>query len=112
MPGRSPLQGDTAHALEQIAEARRYGPRDAPTLTSCAIAYVNLGQIAEAEAILREALDLGVDTPTIRFNLGSVLLRQGRTDEAERHFEAALRLDPDFAPARLALDRLRPADTP
>jgi tetratricopeptide (TPR) repeat protein len=106
------LQGDTAHALEQIAEARRYGPRDAPTLTSCAIAYVNLGQIAEAEAILREALDLGVDTPTIRFNLGSVLLRQGRTDEAERHFEAALRLDPDFAPARLARDKLHPAGTP
>ncbi len=106
------LQGDTARALEQIAEARRYGPRDAPTLISCGIAYVSLGQIAEAESLLREALDLGVDTPTIRFNLGSVLLRQGRTDEAEHHFAAALRLDPSFAPARLALNKLQGADTP
>jgi Tfp pilus assembly protein PilF len=106
------LQGDTTRALEQIAEARRYGPRDAPTLASCAIAYVSLGRTAEAEALLREALVLGVDTPTIRFNLGSVLLKQGRPDEAERHFEAALHLDPDFAPARLALNKLRPADTP
>ncbi|QUV99782.1 tetratricopeptide repeat protein [Chloracidobacterium sp. MS 40/45] len=106
------LHGDTTRALEQIAEARRYGPRDSPTLTSCAIAYVTLGQPAEAETLLREALNMGVDTPTIRFNLGAVLLRQGRPDEAERHFEAALRLDPAFAPARLARDKLRPAGTP
>lgn len=103
------LQQDTSHALEQIAEARRYGPQDAPTLTSCAIACVTLGQLSKAEAILREALAQGVDTPTIRFNLGSVLLKQGKPDESARQFEAALHLDPNFAPARLALEKLRSA---
>ncbi|MGQ9897185.1 MAG: tetratricopeptide repeat protein [Acidobacteriota bacterium] len=100
------LENDVPGVREHIAEARRYGPQDAPTLVSCAIAYVTLGQPAEAEAILREALATGVDTPTIRFNLASLLLKQGKLDEAERHFETALRLDPNFAPARQALGKL------
>lgn len=98
------LRQDAAGALEQIAEARRYGPRDGPTLNSCAMAYVTLGRLSEAEALLREATALGVDTAVTRFNLGSVLLKQGDRAGAERAFESALRLDPDFAPARAALE--------
>lgn len=48
-------------------------------------------------------------------NLGSALLKQGRTDEAERHFRGALKVDPDYAPAHLNLGiilhrRGRPAE--
>ncbi len=96
------LRQDAAGALEQIAEARRYGPSDAPSVISCAIAYVTLGRLADAEALLREALALGADSAAIRFNLGAVLLKRGRRAAAEEAFEAALRLDPDFAPARAA----------
>ncbi|QUW02721.1 tetratricopeptide repeat protein [Chloracidobacterium validum] len=101
------LQQNAASALEQISEARRYAPRDAPALTSCAIAYVTLGRLAEAEALLRDAIADGVDTATIRFNLGSVLLKQGNRAAAKQYFEAALRLDPSLSPARTALDTLR-----
>ena len=40
------------------------------------------------------------------FNLGRVLLMQGKLDAARRSFEQALRHDPDYAPARMALEYL------
>jgi hypothetical protein len=36
-----------------------------------------------------------------------LLMAKGQTDEARRHFEAALRIDPSFEPAREGLDSLR-----
>lgn len=41
------------------------------------------------------------------FNLGSLLLSRGRIGEARRHFERALEHDPDYVPARRALEALR-----
>ncbi len=101
------LHQDAAGALAQIAEAQRYGPQEGPALTNCAIAYVTLGRLSDADKLLRDALARGVDTATIRFNLGVVLLRQGDDVGAEQAFESALRLDPDFAPARAALEVVR-----
>ncbi|OYT72867.1 MAG: hypothetical protein CFK52_03435 [Chloracidobacterium sp. CP2_5A] len=101
------LRQDAAGALAQIAEARRYGPSDAPSIAASAIAYVTLGRLAEAEALLRDALARGVDTAIIRFNLGTVLLKRGNLSGAEEAFAAALRLDPDLAPAHAALDAIR-----
>jgi tetratricopeptide (TPR) repeat protein len=40
-------------------------------------------------------------------NLGLALLLSKRRDEAITQFEAALRLNPEHAPARSALERLR-----
>ena len=37
------------------------------------------------------------------YNLGLILLRQGRAAEARPYFEKALALDPGFAPARARL---------
>ncbi|MCS7079588.1 MAG: tetratricopeptide repeat protein [Chloracidobacterium sp.] len=101
------LRQDAAGATAQIAEARRYGPQDGPTLTSCAIAYVTLGRLSEAETLLQEALALGVDTAVVRFNLGAVRLKRGDRVGAQACFESALRLDPNFAPAHAALEVVR-----
>ena len=40
------------------------------------------------------------------FNLGRVRVMQGRIDAARRSFEQALRHDPDYLPARMALEIL------
>jgi len=40
------------------------------------------------------------------FNLGLVLVRQGRGEQARPYFERALQLAPDFVPARDELRRL------
>jgi len=38
---------------------------------------------------------------------GIVALKQGRVDEAVAHFQAALQIKPDYAPARQHLERAR-----
>lgn len=63
------------------------------------------GRLAEAETVLRDALEAGNDGAGLRFLLGLVL-RDGtpsRPDEAITAFEAALRIDPDREDAAGAL---------
>ena len=86
------------------------------------IAYENMGQaqrekglLAEAEANYRKALDLApAHSPgyeaVIHNSLAMVLEREGRTEEAHQHFEAAVRLSPGFAEARTNLANALAAD--
>ena len=48
---------------------------------------------AEAEAVLRRSIELNAAIPRSHVLLGKILAQRGRTDEAIREFEAALRLD-------------------
>jgi tetratricopeptide (TPR) repeat protein len=41
------------------------------------------------------------------FNLGRILLQQGKVPEARRLFERALEYDPDYLPAKTALEEIR-----
>lgn len=47
-----------------------------------------------ARTYLSKAVELRPDDGTIQANLGEVLLRQGKLDEAKTHFEKAFQLDP------------------
>ena len=60
--------------------------------------------LAEAERAFREAVAREPKAARYRYNLGLVLQRQGRRDEARAAFRETLSADPSFAPAR---DRLR-----
>lgn len=48
------------------------------------------GEYAEAVAAYQEALTDGDDSPVLRYNLGTALLKLGRYAEAEEHLRAAL----------------------
>lgn len=41
------------------------------------------------------------------FNLGRILLQRGEVHEAKRLFEKALEYDPDYLPAKMALEEIR-----
>ncbi len=55
------------------------------------------GRYAEAVAEYRDALRNGDDSPVLRYNLGTALLRVGRYQEAQEQLEAALdAVDPEL----------------
>jgi Flp pilus assembly protein TadD len=56
-----------------------------------AILYSKRGEYAQAEMILRKVLRVFPDYPVARNNLADVLLRQGKTKEAEAMFDSASR---------------------
>lgn len=77
-----------------------------------AVAYIQLGQMEEAERHLREALKRDPNLPDALTNLGSVLLRQERHQESAEYSRRALEINPEFAMAHnnlalalLALDQ-------
>ena len=55
------------------------------------------GQFAEAETLLRTALDRSPIDPTLQLGLGVVLRKQGELKAAVNCFEQAIRTDPDWA---------------
>jgi tetratricopeptide (TPR) repeat protein len=57
------------------------------------------GDIGRAETLLRKALDLDPGSKDAHSNLGIALARQGKLDEAIRHYEIALAIDPQYRQA-------------
>jgi tetratricopeptide (TPR) repeat protein len=59
----------------------------------------DLGRLEAAEAEYRHAAELDVDNPMPAYNLAHLCWRQGRLEEALRHFEQALAIAPDYVHA-------------
>lgn len=70
------------------------------------LALVSAQQVGwwrDAETLFRRAMAVTGENWLAANNLGAALSRQGRHAEAEPHFEAALRLRPDYDEARFNL---------
>jgi len=65
------------------------------------------GDGERAIVLYREGLKLCQDDDVAHYELGKVLTRQGRSAEAEKEFETALKINPDFIDAQRELDDLR-----
>jgi tetratricopeptide (TPR) repeat protein len=99
--------GDVEEAIRRQREATDLDPGVAAYWTTLGMTLGGNGRLAEAEAAFREAWARDDNDHRHAYNLGLVLLRQGRTDEARPFFEAALRLNGAFAPARERLAEIR-----
>lgn len=102
-------------AVTLWTDAIRTQPDDAMAHYNLGVALLDAGRPpTESMARFEETLRLDPDHPGALDNLGLVLLRQRRYDEARRYFERAIALDPENAVARnnlgaLELDLRRPA---
>lgn len=81
-------------------------PRKAKAYNNLAFAYSAAGEIDKAIDHYRIALRLEPDNAATHFNLGVIYIGRGMTGEARKAFEACLRIDPAFIPARRFLDYL------
>lgn len=79
-------------ALDVLRRHERLVPGDHHTLVEQGRSLSDLGRLEEAEAVLRRAVR--VRDAAAEYNLGTVLDRQGRTDEARERYERALAIDP------------------
>ena len=90
-------RGDTM-AAAQIAE-RALAANHADGILYNLVAWLReeQGRFAEAEALLRTALERTPDDPTLQLGLGVVLRKQGQLKAAVKCFEQAIRLDEGWA---------------
>jgi tetratricopeptide (TPR) repeat protein len=89
--------GNPAEALVHLKQHEEVAPHDHHGLVEQGKCLSDLGRFAEAEQVLRRAVR--VPDAAAEYNLGLSLDRQGRWDEARRHYERALALDPFHARA-------------
>lgn len=110
MLGQAQLQ--SGHYPEAAAAYRHATERSRGT----ADYWVGLGHAlamsqddAGALAAYAEVLELDPSRFNIDYNIGILLVRRGDVSAAAAKFREALRIQPDYEPARIALDELSPS---
>lgn len=99
--------GRASEALDYLRQREQVAPGDHQTLVEQGRALAVLGQLEDAEAVLKRAAR--VRDAAAEYNLGVVLDRRGRLAEARTHYARALAIDPFYARAMnnlgVSLDR-------
>ena len=92
MAGMLQASGRPDEALTYLQQHEALAPGDHHTLVQQGKVLAELGRTADAEGVLRRAV-LVRDT-TAEFNLGTILDRLDRWEEARTHYERSLAIDP------------------
>jgi tetratricopeptide (TPR) repeat protein len=88
--------GEAEAAARNAYQAVRTDEGNGRYLNTLGIALAELGELADAEAILRGALEREPANPDAHFNLGKVLRKRGKVAEALEAFENLRRGHPRF----------------
>jgi tetratricopeptide (TPR) repeat protein len=99
-----------AEAKELIEKAHRLNPEDPAVLDSLGWVNYRLGNLEEAERLLRQALERFPDHE-VAAHLGEVLWARGKHSEARRIWGKALEQQPDSPILRSTLRRLTGSET-
>ncbi|MEM7692346.1 MAG: tetratricopeptide repeat protein [Pseudomonadota bacterium] len=94
--------GDSQRAVSVLENAVRQDPNHWKSHNNLALAYVDLGDYAIAEAHFRESLAIEAQ-PAIYNDLGFVLERQGLAREAMESYREAVAIAPESATAHFNL---------
>ena len=98
---------DREEAAGAVSKALANDPYYINNLVNMAGLYVELGRTVEAKNCLQRVLCINNETHVAHYMMGVVALREERPETAEIAFSNALRLCPDFQPAKLQLRRLQ-----
>ena len=102
------LQHRLADAERSLKTAAKFDPNNPRIQTNLGLALAAAGKTDEALAALSKAGGPAAGNANLAYLLASL----GKTDEARKHYQTALRLQPQLAPAREALARLDAQDDP
>jgi tetratricopeptide (TPR) repeat protein len=107
----TPTEGARTRALAEggrlVAGSAYLGavvPETADVHNDLGIAYASRGQLDQAIAEFRRALDLDPDSAQTHWHLGAALAERGALDEAELHLRTSVQRDPTNVDARHDLE--------
>ncbi len=103
------MAGKVEKAIEDFKRLVEVDP-SARSFAFLGLSYRNLGRFDEARQYFDRGLKLDPRNSLCLFNLGFIAERQGDAVTAEKHFEQALQVNPDFPDALLELANLRTAE--
>src|SRR5437879_9103986 len=92
-------RGRAGEALQCAKEALRQDPHDADALFLLGTAHYRDGDLAAAEARLKQAIQANGKVAVFHSTLGNVYQDRGALPEAVAAYRRAIRLKPDFAEA-------------
>lgn len=117
LPDNATVVHRVAYCLQQVGESASLRrclehpavehARDGGVLVALAHLYQLLGMHERALALMDRALQLGFDSPDVRYFRSLQLQFNGRMQEAETELERCLGLGPTYGRASLALARMR-----
>lgn len=99
--------GRKDEAIAALTEARGLDGENAEVLSNLGAALLSADRIPAAEDPLRRAARMADDFAPARANLGALLLLKGDAEEAQKHLEAAVKLDPTLGGAWNSLGNAR-----
>lgn len=98
--------GRHSEAVSRLGALLAKRPEDTTAWTYLGISLFELGEIERAEVAYRSALEVDESSPEANFNLGSLLARTDRFEEAVPFYEKVRQLEPENAPLRADLARI------
>ena len=87
---------DYNKAIQYLRQAVQYLPEEYEAVHSLGVAYGLSGQSVMAVEMFRKGVELAPDNAMAHFNLGLAYQRTGDVENAQKHREIALELDPDI----------------
>jgi Flp pilus assembly protein TadD len=96
-------KGRAAQATVALEKAKRREPEKASIREALGIAYFRIQRFEEAEAEFRKLVELAPADEYAHYALARSLQRQGRSDDARRHFSLARALRPPDPDSERAL---------
>lgn len=98
--------GRSEEARREYLRSVEINPNYSEGWASLGKSYGVANRFAEAESALRHAIKLAPRNVLAHYDLGVVLWRTGRTQEAVQHFQTCLQIKPDYEDAAHTLRRL------
>jgi predicted TPR repeat methyltransferase len=93
-------EGHILRAIDYYRRALDIDPTLGETFNNLANAYQEIGELQEAVEAYLQAADRMPESDTVHFNVGLLLDRQGRTDDALIHLRRALEINPSRGDAQ------------
>lgn len=95
--------GELDKALTMLQSISSRYPQLSGPVVNQGIIYQRQKKFDEAEQALRQALDVNASNPYAHNALGLTLREKGKFDDARKHYESAIALDPEYARAHFNL---------